>query len=126
MADEIQAEPVNPAITIENKKHTLPPAAAPYMWQPGQSGNPSGRPKKKPITELYERMMGNPETLAAIEQAIIKSVSESSPTMVSQLREIADRIEGRAIQAVEHSGPDGGPIQASVTVNFVKTGATPV
>jgi hypothetical protein len=26
----------------------------------------------------------------------------------------------------EHSGPDGGPIQASVTVNFVKTGEKPV
>src|SRR5271157_809947 len=26
-------------------------------WQPGESGNPGGRPKKKPISEAYERLV---------------------------------------------------------------------
>jgi hypothetical protein len=34
--------------------------------------------------------------------------------------EMADRIEGRAIQTQEISGPDGGAIQAAITVEFVR------
>ena len=26
-------------------------------WQPGQTGNPGGRPKKKPITDRYVRIV---------------------------------------------------------------------
>jgi hypothetical protein len=29
----------------------------PYRWQPGQSGNPSGRPKQVPILELFEKSL---------------------------------------------------------------------
>ncbi len=32
-------------------------------WQPGQSGNPGGRPKKKPITEELERPLDTDPSL---------------------------------------------------------------
>ena len=35
---------------------TLPEAAKPYMFKPGQSGNPSGRPKKILTEKLIERL----------------------------------------------------------------------
>jgi Family of unknown function (DUF5681) len=30
----------------------------PYRFQPGQSGNPGGRPKQRPISDCYEEMAG--------------------------------------------------------------------
>ena len=77
-------------------------------WQPGQSGNPSGRPAKKPITELYERLLSKPENLAAIEDAVTKALARGQMAMVLQLREMTDRIEGKVTQ----------PITADVTVNL--------
>src|SRR5262245_60822112 len=40
-------------------------------WQSGQSGNPGGRPKKKPITELYEQLLNDGATVRAIRAAIL-------------------------------------------------------
>jgi hypothetical protein len=77
-------------------------------FKPGQSGNPSGRPKKKPITEMYERILNNPEHLAAIEDATVKALKKGNMAMVLQLREITDRIEGKVTQ----------PIEADITVNL--------
>jgi hypothetical protein len=39
--------------------------------RPASSGNPGGRPKKKPITQLYERILENPESLAAIKKSVL-------------------------------------------------------
>lgn len=77
-------------------------------WKPGQSGNPSGRPKKKPITEMYERILNDPENVAAIEKATISALRKGNMAMVLQLREMADRTEGKVTQ----------PIEADVTVNL--------
>jgi hypothetical protein len=35
------------------------------------------------------------------------------------IREVADRLDGKAAQAIEHSGPEGGEIKAKVTVEFI-------
>ena len=35
------------------------------------------------------------------------------------IREIADRLDGKPKQQIEASGPDGGPIEAGLTVTFV-------
>ena len=75
---------------------------------PGQSGNPSGRPKKKPITEMYERILNDPDNIAAIEKATVSALRKGNMAMVLQLREMADRTEGKVTQ----------PIEADVTVNL--------
>ena len=84
------------------------PQLDPYKWQPGQSGNPGGRPKKKPITELYERILNDPANLDAIESAVNKALQRGNMAMVLQLKEMTDRIEGKVTQ----------PIQADLTVNL--------
>jgi hypothetical protein len=78
-------------------------------WRPGQSGNPGGRPKKKPITELYQDMLNDDSTIKAIRKAILKNIRGGKSAFVSQLREMTERVEGKVTQPV--SGPDGGPIE---------------
>lgn len=94
--------------TEQNTKKPLPDALRANLWEKGQSGNPSGRPKKKPITEMYERLLANPENLAAIEAATMKALRNGNMAMVLQLREITDRVEGKITQ----------PIEADITVNL--------
>lgn len=103
MADEWPVEPEN---TKPIRK--LPKEAEPYKWQPGQSGNPGGRPKKKPITELYEEILNDPEQIAILRTSIVKALSKGQMAMVLQLKEMTDRVEGKVTQ----------PIEADVTVNL--------
>jgi hypothetical protein len=90
----------------------------PYHWPKGISGNPSGRPRK-PITEAYADMAeqkypGDPEgrTYAQLIaegqcKAAIKGKTEAA-------REIADRLEGKAVQPVVGDNTAG----MSVTLNI--------
>src|ERR1017187_9707883 len=114
MADESQSEPVEvPENTNGNKTRTLPEEAKPFMWKPGESGNPGGRPKKKPLTDAYAALLAKlipndkeGRTFAeAIAQAMIK---EAVKGKVNAASEIADRIEGKSLQRVAVS--DGDPL----------------
>lgn len=77
-------------------------------FAPGQSGNPGGRPKKKPLTELYERILADPGTIAALEKAVIQTLRKGNMAMVLLLREMTERIEGKMTQTFD----------ADVTVNL--------
>ena len=74
-------------------------------------GIPGGRPKKRPVTELYERILADPKNIAAIEKAVLKALSRGSMAMVLLLREMAERVEGKVMQ----------PIEADITVNLADT-----
>jgi hypothetical protein len=89
----------------------------PYHWPKGISGNPSGRPRK-PITDAYadladQKYPGDPKgrTYAQVGaegqfNAAIKGKTEAA-------REIADRLEGKAVQPVV-----GDIASTSVTLNI--------
>lgn len=87
-------------------KRTLPKEAEPYMFQPGVSGNPGGRPKRKPLTEAYQALMNQvcPEdkdgrTYAQlIARALMK---EAIKGKVQAAAELADRVEGRVNQSLD-------------------------
>jgi hypothetical protein len=96
-----------PDNTKESRK-PLPEAAEPYKWKPGQSGNPGGRPKKKPVTELYEQILNDPANMELVEKAIVKALIKGNMAMVLQLKEMTDRVEGKVTQ----------PIEADVTVSL--------
>jgi hypothetical protein len=105
---ELLADDEQGGNTPEYTKRELPAALKENLWQPGQSGNPSGRPKKKPITELYERMLADPQHLAAIELSVARALKRGQMAMVLHLREMTDRVEGKVTQ----------PIQAELTINL--------
>jgi hypothetical protein len=89
-------------------KPSLTPEMEARKWKPGECGNPGGRPKKKPVTELYEQILSDPANLALVEKAIVKALSRGQMAMVLQLKEMTDRVEGKVTQ----------PIEADVTVNL--------
>lgn len=104
------------ANAANSEKNSVPEELKPYCFKPGQSGNPSGRPKKKPITEAYLEALQDPETCKQIAQAAILHALKGDGQI---LREVTDRVEGRVSDKVEHSGADGGPIQSRIIVEFV-------
>jgi hypothetical protein len=74
-------------------------------WQPGQSGNPGGRPRTKLITSELERMLeqeaptANGRTWAAvIAEALLKKARNGDVRVIAEL---ANRIEGEACQTVD-------------------------
>lgn len=74
-------------------------------FKPGQSGNPSGRPKiLKNLQELAREL--TPKAIAALEAALANPRERVAAATV-----ILDRGYGKAPQRIEATGADGGPIQ---------------
>jgi hypothetical protein len=77
-------------------------------WPKGVSGNPGGRPRTKPITEELERLLqeeapnDNGQTWAAvIAEALLHQARKGDVRAISEL---ANRIEGKPLQALDVSG----------------------
>ena len=90
-------------------------------FQPGQSGNPGGRPKTKPWTEALRRALKLDEQGQSEELDIMAAfvVSEARAGDKDFLEEIANRIEGRVAQQQVHTGDeDGGPVKHVHEVAF--------
>lgn len=115
----------------ENEKRTGKgkpvPNSAGTRFKAGQSGNPGGRPRKKPVTERYEKDLEGelPEKdrkLLGLEKGATRGdglaraqVNKAVKGDTVAAKEIADRIEGRARQSVEHAGEGGGPVKIEYT-----------
>ena len=82
---------------MSNPDPTPPPVSG--RWKPGQSGNPSGRPKKKPLTEALQRVLAklSDDERDVLCQEIITKVATGD---VAAFKEVADRVEGRVPQAI--------------------------
>jgi len=79
---------------------------ATYQFKPGESGNPSGRPKNDKAREIARAIFEqNPE---AIYEAMGKALLKGHP---NAFRELANRAYGKITQALEVAGPDGGPLE---------------
>ena len=70
-------------------------------FQPGQSGNPSGRPKSKPFREAIQRALeeaGNDkDALQAVATALVGKAMMGD---VPAIKELADRMDGKVAQAI--------------------------
>lgn len=83
-------------------------------FKPGQSGNPGGRPRKI-ITEgfddiLSEVVVRRKKRDTRLRHMLRAIVDEAIAGKIPAFSEITDRIEGKAMQAHQVSGPGGGAI----------------
>jgi hypothetical protein len=67
-------------------------------------GNAGGRPKKKPITALFEQLLEEAVDREAIKSQIRQTLTSRGMAGVLLLKEAADRVEGKVPQGVEVSG----------------------
>jgi len=88
-------------------------------FKPGQSGNPGGRPKTRELTEMLRAVCNeiDPKSRKSFFQLAAESLlREVFAGDVQAFKELADRVEGRTVQQVELSGPEGSAIPlANVT-----------
>jgi hypothetical protein len=83
-----------------------PDVGKPTRWKKGQSGNPAGRPKSKTLSDAYKNKLeelvpNDPEGRTWAELIAEAQVRDAVRGNVQAAREIADRTEGRARQAIE-------------------------
>lgn len=92
-------------------------------WMPGQSGNPGGRPKKKPITSAYARAVDNPADADKLAKALFEKACAGDVNAAKELRE---GIEGKALQAVRLDGEldlNGESDRKSRVLDILREGA---
>ena len=74
-----------------------------HGWKPGQSGNPAGRPKSRPIAaalkELCDKNDG--EALRALAAVCLKKALHGDYRFA---RELMDRIDGKVADALDITG----------------------
>jgi hypothetical protein len=69
------------------------------MFQPGKSGNPSGKGKLKPLTDRIRMTLAqNPDRAQNIAEALIKEAEAGNLQATAM---ILDRLEGRPTQSLE-------------------------
>jgi len=95
----------------ENKIDNTMGKGEPHRWQPGQSGNPNGRPKKDVcITSLVKELLGKDagdgKTYAQlVAEAIVKlATTPDARGHVPTIKELLDRMEGKVTQPVATEG----------------------
>lgn len=86
--------------------------------QPGNNNVAKGKSFAGALRRVLSEAGTNREKLLEIADALVTKAMTGD---VPAIREIADRTDGKVPQGHEHAGPDGGPIQSKVTVEFVGT-----
>jgi Family of unknown function (DUF5681) len=85
-------------------------------WRPGQSGNPGGRPKTKLFKEALEAELeaagDDGPSLRKIARALLDKAATAD---IPAIKELADRLDGKPTQILEHNSADGAP-----TLRFVR------
>jgi hypothetical protein len=100
------------APTQENKGLLTDPRMHPgfmaNMWQPGQSGNPNGRPKRRWLTdaveELLDERLGNKEDREYFKQQMWAKLNSHRVIGAMTLDRVWERTEGKLVTPVELQG----------------------
>jgi hypothetical protein len=79
-------------------------------WLPGMSGNPSGRPKIKRISDAYAQILDERGAEQLAETVYRDAIGASKAAdRLAAVQEITDRVEGKAVQSVRvESAIDAG------------------
>src|SRR4051812_37020165 len=88
----------------------------PRLFEPGQSGNPGGRPKA--LKEIQGLARSHAPAALDLLVQIAKS-GQSEQARVAAANAILDRAIGKPAQAITGEGGEG-PVLAAITVEFVR------
>ena len=78
-------------------------------FQPGQSGNPAGRPKSKPFKKaLYEALKAADDDSKMLKKVALALVAKAQDGDVPAIKEIADRLDGKVTQPI--GGDEDNPL----------------
>ena len=102
----------------ERTNATLSPKMIASQFKPGESGNPSGRPRKSPVSDALRELLdqeytGRERRFKGMTNGCVLATRLFEMAIAGDLgaaKEVADRIQGRAPQSVTMGGPDGGAI----------------
>lgn len=83
------------------------------QWQPGQSGNPKGRPRD-PKTVRYHQILMTRCTLKDWKAIVDKAIEQAKDGNAAARRWLSGYVIGSPRQQVELTGPDGTPVQVDV------------
>lgn len=79
--------------------------------------------KNRPWAEALNRALlaEDGKKLRSLAEKLIERAHNGD---VTALKEIGDRVDGKVLQSIEHSGPDGGPIETKnkLDIAFVPGG----
>lgn len=95
-----------------NSERAVEKKARDHLFQPGQSGNPSGRPKALLTDVLREALEARDEEGRSKRELIAeKLLALAMDGDVAAIRYIYDRCDGTPVQTVTHQGDPDKPIQ---------------
>jgi len=80
------------------------------LFAKGQSGNPSGKPNYKPFSDQL-RLICAQEDYKRLREAAEQMLTRAAEGDLVALEFLVDRLDGKPVQATEHSGPGGTVIQ---------------
>lgn len=82
----------------------------------GQPGNKNATKNKMFSDQLKRHLVQNPEKL---EKIVVQLIDDAMDGNIAAVREVMDRVEGKAVAIQEISGVDGEPL-TGIQVTFVK------
>jgi hypothetical protein len=80
-------------------------------------GNQNNKKGKMFYDALRKVLIQEPRKLTEVAEGLIEAAIAREPWAV---KELMDRVDGKAIQFQEITGADGEPLVTSIAVNFVK------
>lgn len=87
--------------------------------QPGNQNAAKGRMWRDAIQRAL-RKRSKSDQVEALDELAEQFLDAVRKGDITAFKELGDRLDGRPMQALEHSGPDGGAIPAKVEVILVR------
>jgi hypothetical protein len=92
----------------KSPEQSVTPVRADYAtrWKSGQSGNPGGRPKRTPLSDvtrekLQQKIPDDPQCRTYAEAIVDKLIAMALGGDIAAIRELHDRAEGKARQTLQ-------------------------